>query len=397
MQPALPLKTAMTLQSLLLCPDEKIVRVLRRVLNDLEIAVEQCADTELAIQRLSRRRFEAVIVDCQNVEIATQILSAARNAPSNKKAVTVALIDEQSDVRAAFRLGAHFVLFKPISPERAKCSFRAARALMKCERRRACRLPVEMPVMYRFKGHESDELQRTVSSDLSEDGLGVRMPRHGRNRGPMHVQFKLPGAIRLIETDAELAWENPNGQAGLRFIDLPQETRQALKTWLKNNSPENDDDPPAPCKLTDLSLGGCYLETSSPFPVRARVDLSMRVGSLQVQASGLVKVMHPDVGMGVVFIQRTAEQHKQVENFIQALMESNGVAPELFVEPDGLESGGTLNVPIASNLDDPLLELFEHKADLPTHEFLAELRKQRTSESVEHAEASPGVFDTAGI
>jgi CheY-like chemotaxis protein len=384
------MKTAMTLQSLVLCSDEKIVRVLRRVLNDLEIAVEHCTDTEVAVQKLSRRRFEAVIVDCHDAELASQILKAARNAPSNKKAVAVALIDEQSDVRSAFRLGAHFVLSKPISAERAKTSFRAARALMKCERRRASRIPVEMPVMYRFKNDDYPELQRTVSSDLSEDGIGVRMPRHGRNRGPMHLQFKLPGATKLIEADAELAWENPNGQAGIRFVDLPQDTRHDLKAWLKRNSTENDDDPPAPCKLTDLSLGGCYLQTPSPFPVRARIDLSMRVGDLQVQASGLVKVMHPEVGMGVVFNQKTPEQHRQVENFIQALMNSNGVAPELFVEPDGLEPAGSSNLGSTTRgeIDDPLLDLFENNADLPTEQFLEELRKQRSSEPAEHAEST---------
>jgi CheY-like chemotaxis protein len=384
------MKTAMNLQSLVLCSDEKIVRVLRRVLNDLEIAVEHCADAELAIQKLSRRRFEAVIVDCEDSELASQILKAARNAPSNKKAVAVAIINEQSDVRAAFGMGAHFVLYKPISPERAKSSFRAARALMKCERRRACRVPVEMPVMYRFKNGEHGELQRTVSSDLSEDGLGVRMPRHGRVRGPLHLQFKLPGATHLIEADAELAWENPNGQAGIRFIDLPSDTRHDLKAWLKKNSAESDDDPPAPCKLTDLSLGGCYLETPSPFPVRARIDLSMRVGDLEVQASGLVKVMHPDVGMGVIFNQKTPEQHKQVENFIQALMNSNGMAPELYVEPDGLEPAGSPSASpnVMRDIEDPLLELFQYKADLPAAQFLEELRKQRSSGPVEHAESS---------
>jgi DNA-binding response OmpR family regulator len=374
----------MNLQALVLCSDEKIVRVLRRVLNDLEIAVDQCPDTELAVQKLSRRRFESVIVDCTDPEMASQILKAARNAPSNKKAVAVAIIDSQSDVRSAFELGAHFVLYKPISAERAKASFRAARALMKCERRRACRIPVEMPVMYRFKKNSDSSLERTVSSDLSEDGIGVRLARRHHERGPMHLQFKLPGSNRLIEADAELAWENPNGQAGIRFSDLPDSTRQALKAWLKTNSPDaEDDDPPAKCKLTDLSLGGCYLETNSPFPVRARVELNMRVGELEVHATGVVRVMHPDVGMGVVFTQKTDEQRANVEKFIHGLMESNGMVPELLVEPDGLEpfSQDLIAPKREEDAHDPLVELFQTKAFLPTMEFLQELRKQRRTDS----------------
>src|SRR5947209_7211869 len=381
----------MNLQALVLCSDEKIVRVLRRVLNDLEIAVDQCPDTELAVQKLSRRRFEAVIVDCDDPETASQILKAARSAPSNKKAVAVAIINSQSDVRSAFELGAHFVLYKPISAERAKSSFRAARALMKCERRRASRIPVEMPVMYSYSKHgPGGTVERTVSSDLSEDGIGVRLARRHRDNGPMHLQFKLPGLNHLIEAQAELAWENPNGQAGIRFLDLPPGTRHALKAWLKANSPESEDqDPPTHCKLTDLSLGGCYLETPSPFPVRARVDLSMRVGELEVQASGLVRVMHPDVGMGVIFIHKTNEQRQQVEKFIQALMDSNGVIPELLVEPDGLEPSGSALIQEAasSQNEDPLLDLFYNKSDLPTLEFIKELRKQRRSDSMDEAES----------
>src|SRR5437879_11961830 len=97
----------MNLQSLVLCSDERIVRVLRRVLNDLEITMEHCSDPEVAGLKLSRRRFEAVIVDCQNPQMAGQILKAARNATSNKNAEAVALIDSQSDVVSALELGAH--------------------------------------------------------------------------------------------------------------------------------------------------------------------------------------------------------------------------------------------------------------------------------------------------
>jgi len=74
------------------------------------------------------------------------------------------------------------------------------------------------------------------------------------------------------------------------------------------------------------------------------------------------------------------------------LMESKGAIPELFVEPEGLElvspdaleeMAEGLN---AESAEDPLLELFEHKANLPTAEFLDELRKQRRSESVDDPE-----------
>ena len=61
----------MNLKSLLLCADEKIVRVLRRTLGDLDIVVELCASSEMALRKLTRERFEAIIVDCAGPGLRT--------------------------------------------------------------------------------------------------------------------------------------------------------------------------------------------------------------------------------------------------------------------------------------------------------------------------------------
>src|ERR1700758_3066921 len=136
----------MSLKSLVLCSDEKIVRVLRRVLSDLEIGIEHCSDPDGAIRKLTRRRFEAIIIDCTDLKVATSVLKSARSAPCNKRAIAVAIMDGHNGLRSAFDRGAHFVLYKPVSTERARASFRAARALMKRERRRNARVAVQLPV-----------------------------------------------------------------------------------------------------------------------------------------------------------------------------------------------------------------------------------------------------------
>src|SRR5215469_5773788 len=156
----------MGLKSLVLCSDEKIVRFLRRVLNDLEIEIEHCTDPDGALRKLTRQRFEAVIIDCADLKTATAVLKGARSAPVNKRAIAVAIMDGHNGLRSAFDMGAHFVLYKPVSSERAKSSFRAARALMKRERRRNARVSVEMTVRLRNSG--SGFVQEVVTTDLSE-------------------------------------------------------------------------------------------------------------------------------------------------------------------------------------------------------------------------------------
>ena len=377
----------MNLKSLLLCSDDKIVRVLRRTLGDLDIGVELCASSEIALRKLTRERFEAIIVDCAGPGAAA-VLRSARAAPCNKRAIAVAILDPEVGLRSAFEIGAHFILYKPVSVERSKSSFRAARALMKKERRRNSRVSVHIPVEMRSR--ESDVQFKVNTTDLGEGGLAVSLPRRGKPSGSWKLLFTLPGSPKALEVNAEFAWEGTGKQVGLRFQDPSSEFTHQLREWLGRNSPDVEkDDPPASCQLTDLSLGGCYLEISSPFPVSTRVTLSMRAGGIDLKTEGVVRIMHPDKGMGVEFTQSTPEHRALLEKFLSLLTENRDVLPELLVEPEGLETEPSASqAPSAGGeTEDTLLGLFRSQAALSADAFLTELRKQRGLEASTGASA----------
>jgi c-di-GMP-binding flagellar brake protein YcgR len=364
----------MTLKSLVLCSDEKIVRVLRRVLGDLDIGVELVADSDSALRRLTRQRYEAIIADCSDTG-SSEVLKSARSAPCNKQAVAVAIVEPVVGLKAVFNGGAHFVLYKPVTSEKAKTSFRAARALMKSERRRNARVAVQIPVILRSP--EAGANVRVTTIDISEGGIAVTMPGKRRPTGRWQVAFTLPGTGTELELPAEFAWEGTSAQAGLRFQQISPDATRQLREWLKRNSPDAEqDDPPIRCQLTDLSLGGCYLEISSPFPVSSRVTLSMKAGGIEVRAQGLVRVMHPDKGMGVEFTQATPEHRAAVEKFLGVLSNNRTLMPELLVEPEGLESDSIDAKPGSADIEDPLLQLFRGEM-LSAEAFEEALRKQR--------------------
>jgi DNA-binding response OmpR family regulator len=362
----------MSLKCNLHCSDENILRILRRVLRDLEIEVEDCSQSELAVRKLTRQRFEAVIVDCSDRDAASEVLRSVRFAPCNKRAVAVAVVDTNVAVRTAFDMGAHFVLFKPLSSERAKASFRAVRALMKRERRRNARLAVEIPVSFRLDGGAGQ--LRATTTDLGEGGIAVQFSSRPQNLGSMVVQFVLPGTSHTIECIADVAWENGARQVGVRFVDLLPETRDILKSWLETRSPEFEkDDPPAECKVADLTPGGCYLETASPFPVRTRVILSAYAGAQRIRAEGIVRLMHPEIGMGVEFVRKSVKQREHVQELLRCISQiQNSVS--LMVEPEGLETEAT-----ACEKGDALLDFFQKKAALSGEDFRTELSMWRSA------------------
>jgi c-di-GMP-binding flagellar brake protein YcgR len=369
----------MSLKSLLMSSDEKTVRILRRVLSDLEIGVEHTASAEAAIRRLTRQRFEAIIVDCSNPEEAGSVLRSAKAAPANNRAIAIVLVESPVGLRGGFEMGAHFVLHKPLSGERAKTSFRAVRALMKRERRRQLRVAVQIPVECRAFGSAMQYKAKTL--DLCEGGMAIQFPGPIPKENSLRFVLDLPGMDRKLELEGELAWEGHSEQAGVRFKGISEEQRDTLRHWLNSQLPEPEqDDPPVSCVLTDLSLGGCYLRTNSPFPQRTRVTLSMRTGDLQLRAGGVVRVTHPEFGMGVEFIQATSEQHDHVHQMIETLRANGDKSPELQVVPDGLETslpGQSSVEPQVPGTEDALLELFRHKSQAPVENFLEQMREQR--------------------
>ena len=74
---------------------------------------------------------------------------------------------------------------------------------------------------------------------------------------------------------------------------------------------------PHRCHLTDVSTGGCYVETPEPFPKGTQVEMIVRTEDFKFRSAGVVKVMHPGFGMGVEFDAQNSAQKDQVQRLIK--------------------------------------------------------------------------------
>lgn len=380
----------MTLQALLISSDDQAAEVLGHVLSLFGIAMDRCSDRETTKTRIQEQKFAALIVDFDDPQGAEEVLQLARKLGTDP--LSVALVADPAKVRDILTGGAHFVLYKPLSEEAAHAGLRPAAALLSRERRRATRVPVQAPVEIVMP---DDRKVDGILLDLSETGMEVLTAEPLQRGAKLSFHFQLPDRILEIEAEGEVAWVNPNGQTGVRFLQLREASSTELNTWLKNSTnvpaPEPEESVPE-CSLTDLSLGGCYVETAAPFPERALIDLCLKTEGLEVHTEGMVRVAHPGHGMGVEFPSRTEEQRAQVGNLINFLRQQASSTPELTISPRALvadltqfeRSDDQASKP-AEELEDPLLDLLRRGASLQQDAFLAELRQQRNPEDVASA------------
>ena len=389
----------MTLLALLVSSDESASEILSRVLPASGIAVERCDVFAAAVDRLQQQKFDALIVDFEDPEFASELFEEARRLNSGNPPVTVALVGEAGKVREILSNGAHFVLYKPLSDDSAKAGLRAVAALLNRERRRAYRVPVQAPVELTLPDNSKAE---GILLDLSETGMDVLTAEPQSPGALLAFRFQLPDGSLEVHAHGQVAWANANGQSGCKFLDLDHSLKAKLQVWLQAaaGTTGGPDETIPHCKLTDLSLGGCYVETDSPFPEHALVDLCLRAEAMAVHTEGMVRVTHPGHGMGVEFPSRTPEQRAEVGNLISLLRSCPESMLELSVSPRALTADlsqfqarrdETVEAPrgedlssdlSAEEMEDPLLELLRVGSTLQPDDFLVELRRQRSGESV---------------
>jgi len=373
----------MTLQALLVSTDDDTASVLGRVLPTFGIAMDRSSDHETTLARIQQQKFDALIVDFDNPETSQDVLQQAKKLGTEP--LSIALVADTAKVRDILSGGAHFVLYKPVSEDAAKAGLRAAAALLSRERRRAVRVPVQAAVEITLPDTRKVD---GILLDLSETGMDVLTAEAQVPGALLAFHFELPDGALKIDAHGQVAWANPNGQTGVHFLDLPETSSAELKTWLKaavSTGGAGPNEAVPNCKLTDLSLGGCYVQTDAPFPERALVDLCLKAPNHEVHTEGMVRVTHPGHGMGVEFPSRTPEQRAQVGELINFLRSCPATMLEMSISPRALvadltqfEPGEKKAEDSGEELEDPLLELLRRGTSLQQDDFLSELQHQRS-------------------
>ncbi len=222
----------MTLTALLVCVDEAAAQVLRRVLEELRIRVESCPDFARASLRLAQDRFDAVIADGESNADVITLLRDTRLSRTNDATLAIALVSGQESIREMFSLGVNFVLYKPVAYDRALSSLRAARAVMRKEKRKSARASVHVHATVDYANVQQE---KATLVDVAQDGMSVRFGKKLPPVGKVYFTFQLPGQSSSVRLSGQLIWQDWNGRAGVQFVDVPKASRRMLNEFLDAN------------------------------------------------------------------------------------------------------------------------------------------------------------------
>jgi hypothetical protein len=69
-------------------------------------------------------------------------------------------------------------------------------------------------------------------------------------------------------------------------------------------------------RTTDLSPGGCFVDTMLPFEADSKVRVTIRNGKAQFEANGLVIYSQSGLGMGIAFDELDSEQRLTLKSWL---------------------------------------------------------------------------------
>lgn len=240
-------------------------------------------------------------------------------------------------------------------------------------RRRNQRIPTSLPV--RIFGTDADgkpfvRLAHTVDVSASGariggiyvalkagDTVGIQ---HGSEKARFRVIWTGKMGSRNVGEIGVMTLERDGHIWGMNLPEGGEDPYQPQSDWTERRryfrfdcdlGVELRTHPESPATLvrcSDISRGGCYLETWSPLPVATQVLLSIEVPGGRFRAAGDVRTIDPAFGMGIRFTDvestalfdeffkeliRRVNPHAEAEGILEQPPSFVGAAPPSMTQP----------------------------------------------------------------
>ena len=107
----------------------------------------------------------------------------------------MAVVAGQETIREMFSLGVNFVLYKPVAYDRALSSLRAAREVMRKDKRKNARATVHAHATVDYANVQQE---KATLMDLAQDGMSVQFGKKLPPVSKVYFQFSCRGRHRAF-------------------------------------------------------------------------------------------------------------------------------------------------------------------------------------------------------
>jgi hypothetical protein len=220
------------IRALLVTPDVWLVTNFTNISRELGIDAQRSGKTAGVPEELGRTKYEAVLVDFDNVPDTSSILARVRASPANKNAVIFAVASGASREQA-LEQGANFVFGRPLEAKEIRRVLYAGYDLMARERRRYFRCTAELQVLLTQASSSTDV--RCTTINISSSGMALSTPSPLNPGAEVRIILFLQSTGPVVRAKGTVVWDDKHGKTGLSFQCSIERDQFELESWLDRN------------------------------------------------------------------------------------------------------------------------------------------------------------------
>ena len=214
-------------RALLLTHDAQLSSVVQEITREVAIALQPCETVDGAKRAIAGSTFDAVMVDCDDVQGGAAFLRDVRRAWTTTNAAVVAVVNDATAPADASDMGADSIVSKPVALDSLRqILLKVCGTLRKREYER-----VALSVRVWVTAGAIFERQAEVLN-ISEAGIGLRFEEAILEDEVLFLKFELPGCEHRFRVRGEIVWADPTGRMGVRFVGMPAPATEELSSWL---------------------------------------------------------------------------------------------------------------------------------------------------------------------
>ncbi len=217
------------IRALLVSPDSAMASLFSEVFDEIGVATCSCANEGQAAEALSDSKFEALVLDFDNLSPAVPFIRSVRESSSSRDAIVFAVATEMAARQRAFADGANFAFERPFLVPQIKQALQTAYSLMLRDRRRYFRCPIECPIKLTRK--DGFDVEGTTIN-ISGRGAAVKIPAPLEAGELLSLSFKVPEADLSVDAFGSVVWDDKHGKAGITFECTSFDVGHRLAAWL---------------------------------------------------------------------------------------------------------------------------------------------------------------------
>jgi CheY-like chemotaxis protein len=225
----------MQLRILVVDHAQETLDVFQSTVAPLGFEVMTLADSREAAKRIWNEKCDLVALSADMPHLdGFELTQRIRVSPSNQEVPILMFTtgDSSEVMRRGFALGVTFYLDKPLSAEKLRGLFAAARGVMLQQRRRYVRLPIRVQV----DCTSGDKQFQTRSLDLAQGGILLESSGGLAVGESLQAEFSLPGIRKPLKLMGKVARKLSQDGMGVEFLEPDQLDRAALQVFVTDKT-----------------------------------------------------------------------------------------------------------------------------------------------------------------